>query len=167
MILWSILGIISCIVLDQLSKYAALVYLKPVGEVTLIPNILDLKFVLNDGAAFSSFSGQRVFLLLFTGIALSALAVYLFWKKPQYQLERIGIILMLGGGLGNFIERAIHGEVVDFIAVTFVNFAIFNLADVFVCVGAAFMVFSAFLEEYRTKKKKHAENEKVLPDEKI
>ena len=103
--------------------------------------------MLNDGAAFSSFAGARLFLILFTGIAIAALAVYLFWKKPPKRLERTALVLLIGGGLGNLIDRVRTGVVVDFFATTFVDFAVFNVADCFVCVGAAMLILYVFLEE--------------------
>lgn len=147
MLIWSVLGILGCVVLDQLTKYFAQLYLQPVGTMPFIPGIMELRFVLNDGAAFSSFAGARLFLILFTGIAIAALAVYLFWKKPPKRLERTALLLLIGGGLGNLIDRVRTGVVVDFFATTFVDFAVFNVADCFVCVGAAMLILYVFLEE--------------------
>lgn len=147
MLIWSVLGILGCVVLDQLTKYFAQLYLQPVGTMPFIPGIMELRFVLNDGAAFSSFAGARLFLILFTGIAIAALAVYLFWKKPPKRLERTALVLLIGGGLGNLIDRVRTGVVVDFFATTFVDFAVFNVADCFVCVGAAMLILHVFLEE--------------------
>ncbi len=147
MLIWSVLGILGCVVLDQLTKYFAQLYLQPVGTMPFIPGIMELRFVLNDGAAFSSFAGARLFLILFTGIAIAAFAVYLFWKKPPKRLERTALVLLIGGGLGNLIDRVRAGVVVDFFATTFVDFAVFNVADCFVCVGAAMLILYVFLEE--------------------
>ena len=147
MLIWSVLGILGCVVLDQLTKYFAQLYLQPVGTMPFIPGIMELRFVLNDGAAFSSFAGARLFLILFTGIDIAALAVYLFWKKPPKRLERTALVLLIGGGLGNLIDRVRTGVVVDFFATTFVDFAVFNVADCFVCVGAAMLILYVFLEE--------------------
>lgn len=147
MLIWSVLGILGCVVLDQLTKYLAQLYLQPVGTMPFIPGIMELRFVLNDGAAFSSFAGARLFLILFTGVAIAALAVYLFWKKPSKRLERAALVLLIGGGLGNLIDRVRTGVVVDFFATTFVDFAVFNVADCFVCVGAAMLILYVFLEE--------------------
>ncbi len=147
MLIWSVLGILGCVVLDQLTKYFAQLYLQPVGTMPFIPGIMELRFVLNDGAAFSSFAGARLFLILFTGIAIAALAVYLLWKKPPKRLERTALVLLIGGGLGNLIDRVRTGVVVDFFATTFVDFAVFNVADCFVCVGAAMLILYVFLEE--------------------
>ena len=155
MFIISILSILGCVVLDQLTKYLAQIYLQPVGTMEFIPGVMELRFVLNDGAAFSSFSGARWFLILFTGGAIAALAVYLFWKKPESRLERAAIIMMIGGGLGNLIDRVRTGVVVDFFATTFMNFAVFNVADCFVCIGAALLIIYVLIEEQRKSKKLH------------
>ena len=76
-----VVGIAVLIALDQITKYLATLYLAPVGVLPFIPGVMELRYVLNDGAAFSLLSGVeggRVILLVFTGIALAALAVYLF-----------------------------------------------------------------------------------------
>ena len=68
-------------------------------------------------------------------------------------------MLIIAGGLGNFVDRALNGVVVDFFAATFMNFAVFNVADIFVCVGVGLMVLSLLLEEYRGRKKARAERQ--------
>ena len=85
--------------------------------------------------------------------------MYLFWKKPAARLERAALVLIIAGGLGNFVDRALNGVVVDFFATTFMNFAVFNVADIFVCMGVGLMVLSLLLEEYRSRKKARAERQ--------
>ena len=89
-------------------------------------------------------------------IALAALAVYFFWKKPSSWLERWVFILIFSGGLGNLIDRVLNGYVVDFFATTFMNFAVFNVADCFVCVGAALFVIAVLRQELNAKKEQKA-----------
>ena len=160
MLIWSVLGILGCVVLDQLTKYFAQLYLQPVGTMPFIPGIMELRFVLNDGAAFSSFAGARLFLILFTGIAIAALAVYLFWKKPPKRLERTALVLLIGGGLGNLIDRVARGYVVDFIDFRLIHFAIFNVADIFVVVGVILLlIYLLFFESKRAKAQKDNQTE--------
>ena len=90
------------------------------------------------------------------GLALAALAVYFFWKKPSSWLERWVFILIFSGGLGNLIDRVLNGYVVDFFATTFMNFAVFNVADCFVCVGAALFVIAVLRQELNAKKEQKA-----------
>ena len=141
MLIWSVLGILGCVVLDQLTKYFAQLYLQPVGTMPFIPGIMELRFVLNDGAAFSSFAGARLFLILFTGIAIAALAVYLFWKKPPKRLERTALVLLIGGGLGNLIDRVFRSFVVDYLDISpLFSFPVFNFADCCVVCGSILLV---------------------------
>lgn len=140
--------------LDQLTKYLATVYLAPVGTMPFLPGVMELHYVLNDGAAFSFLSGfawAPTFFVVVTGVALAALAGYFLWKKPSSWLERWAFILVFAGGLGNWIDRLRNGYVVDFFATTFIDFAVFNVADCFICVGAGLLVLWVLLQELRAK----------------
>ena len=157
-LLISVIIIIALTGLDQLTKHLATVYLAPVGAMPFIPGVMELRYVLNDGAAFSMLADAewgRVFLIVVTGLALAALAVYFFWKKPSSWLERWVFILIFSGGLGNLIDRVLNGYVVDFFATTFMNFAVFNVADCFVCVGAALFVIAVLRQLGYSEEKVH------------
>ncbi|MEG1446327.1 MAG: signal peptidase II [Ruthenibacterium sp.] len=156
--LFTILFTAALVAIDQITKMLATMYLAPVGVMPFIPGVMQLQYVLNDGAAFSILSGNRYFLIGVTGIALLALAIYLFVKKPQSRLEHLAWVLVLAGGLGNLIDRILNGVVVDFFAVTFMNFAVFNVADCFVCIGVGLLFLFFILEEVKAKKEKpHAD----------
>lgn len=138
---------------DQAVKAWAAVNLAPVGSMPLIPGVIELRFYLNDGAAFSILEGRQTFLVAFTSIALVAVAWYLLFKKPASRLEYAGWLLVLGGGVGNLIDRVQNGAVVDYFNLLFMDFAIFNLADVLVCTGIGLLVL-AFLLELRAERRK-------------
>ncbi|MEG1549173.1 MAG: signal peptidase II [Ruthenibacterium sp.] len=140
------------VILDQITKMLATTYLAPVGVLPFIPGVMQLRYILNDGAAFSILSGNRFFLIAVTSVALLALTLYLLFKKPQSRFEHFAWVLILAGGIGNLIDRVLHGVVVDFFEVTFMNFAVFNVADCFVCVGAALLLLFFVLEEVKNKK---------------
>ena len=150
--LFSILAILGLVALDQVTKYLAVAYLAPVGTLPFIPGVMELRFVLNDGMAFGMFSGGRWVLLAATGLVMAGLLWYLIWKKPEGRLERAALVLILAGGLGNFIDRLLNGYVVDFFATTFIDFAVFNVADCFVCVGVGLMLLAVLLEEHKKKR---------------
>ena len=153
--LLNILVIAALIALDQVTKYLATMYLAPVGSMPLFPGVMELQYYLNDGAAFSILSGVeggQIILLTVTGVVLAAMTVYLFWKKPA-GLVRAALLLTISGGLGNFIDRALNGVVVDFFAPTFIHFAVFNVADVFVCTGVGLLFLAVLLEELAARKK--------------
>jgi signal peptidase II len=139
--------------LDQLSKYLAVRYLMPVGRIELLPGVFHLTYVENDGAAFSILAGQRVFFLIFTAVVVAVL-FFLFKKhRGKRKILDASLILLLSGGIGNFIDRMRHGYVVDFFEAAFVkNFAIFNVADVYVTVGAVLLcLFILFGEKAKPK----------------
>ena len=106
--------------------------------------------------AFSMLSGRQTLLIVVTGITLAALVWYLFFKRPQARTERVAVCLIIAGGLGNLIDRVTAGRVIDFFATTFIDFAVFNVADCFVCVGAALFVIAVLRQELNAKKEQKA-----------
>ena len=102
----------------------------------LIPGIITITGVLNYGAAWGVFSGQT-FLLLFLSILFFVfLLLYDYFEKEKSTVHFLGLILILSGGIGNFIDRMYFGYVRDFLKFEFINFPVFNLADVFIVIGA-------------------------------
>ena len=132
---------------DQLIKLWAVQVLEPVGAMPLIPHVVELRFVLNPGMAFSLLSGKQLFLIAATGAALLLVAYWLFFRSRKNPLQQAALILVLGGGIGNLIDRVLNGEVVDYINLLFMRFAVFNFADICVCVGVALWVLVIFLDE--------------------
>ena len=133
--------------IDQLIKLWAVNTLAPVGVMPFIPHVVELRFVLNQGMAFSLLSGKQLFLIVATSAALILVAYELFFRSRGKLLQQIAFILVLGGGIGNLIDRVLNGEVVDYINLLFMRFAVFNFADICVCVGVALWVLVIFLEE--------------------
>ncbi|MBQ8972558.1 MAG: signal peptidase II [Clostridia bacterium] len=119
--------------LDQWSKRAALRMNRPVEWAGLFA----LRPTANSGVAFSLLAGNRLPLILVTALVLLALAVALLARPDWFpRAARTGLWMVLGGGVGNLIDRLRMGEVIDFIEPLFVRFATFNVADCFVVVGA-------------------------------
>jgi signal peptidase II len=146
---WFILSLV-IIVCDQLSKYWLGVTLVPYKPVPILP-MLNITLAYNTGAAFSFLSGagnwHRWF---FTGFSLvvSVILVIWLWRTPkQAKLQSAGISLILGGAIGNLIDRGLYGYVTDFIDVYYKyhHFATFNIADSAICVGAALLVLDLLL----------------------
>lgn len=143
--------------LDQVTKYLALMQLKPVGSVTFVEGFMDFTFVENRGVAFGMFSGQKWFILLLTGIIV-AVMVYYFVRLPhsrQYQWVRGAMVLVLAGAVGNMIDRIFRGYVVDFFEFTFFDWPVFNVADIYVVVGVillAILILFVIKEEPKEKK---------------
>lgn len=147
------------IAIDQGIKMWATTSLQPVGTMPFIPGIVEFRYVLNDGAAFNILGGKQGFLIAFTAIALLVIFGYLVLKRPAQTLEYISWLLILGGGMGNLIDRVRNQVVVDYLSLQFMNFAVFNFADICVCVGVGLLALCLVLEEVKLhRQKKQQEN---------
>ncbi len=113
---------------------------RPGGYMELIPGVLRLRYIENDGAAFSLFAGNSVLLIGLTGLIMLGLLLYLIRANHADKLTWLALATVLGGGLGNLYDRIAYGKVIDYLEPVFVSFAVFNLADVFVVCGAVMAV---------------------------
>ena len=162
-VIWSAV-IALCIVADQVSKYFVVQNIElDRGVVPVIPNVLEFIYVRNEGAAFGSLQGDggRIIFMTLSVIAIVGVLVYMFVKKPDSWLFCLSLSLIAGGGIGNMIDRVSLGYVVDMIHLDLFNeikmFAsintVFNVADSFVCIGAAVLVLGLTLEMIAEMKK--------------
>lgn len=141
--------ILFTIFLDQYTKFLVLRYLEPLDTYPIILNVLHLTYVENTGAAFSIFSNMQVFLILVTFIFTLALA-YLLYKTPKIKANlwvNLSLTLIIGGAIGNFIDRLRLNFVVDFIDFRLINFAIFNFADIFVVLGSFSLLIALIINK--------------------
>ena len=146
--LFSLLGAAILVVIDQLIKHWATAALLPVGNMDVLPGIVELRYCLNDGMAFSMLAGKQTLLIGMTSVMLLVVAAMLFTRKMPVW-ERISWTLILGGGVGNLIDRVLNGVVVDYINVQFMHFAIFNFADICVCVGVGLLMLFVLLDSFK------------------
>ena len=146
------------ILADQLTKILALQYLAPVGSYPLWEDVLHLTYVENTGAAFGMLKDHRWVFLVISTVALGGMIVYMFLNKSRHQLETVAVAFIVGGGIGNMIDRIARGFVVDFVDVKCIPFwkYIFNVADIFVCVGCGLFILYVLLYETRVKKAEDA-----------
>ena len=124
------------VIIDQYVKRAVVQTLALGETAELLPGLLRLERVHNYGAAWSSFSGARWLLIGVTGVGIAAL----FWLVTTIVRHPLGVWslwLVIGGGIGNLIDRVVNGYVVDMLATEFINFPVFNIADIFVTCGTA------------------------------
>ncbi len=136
------------IVLDQVTKWLAVEFLTKVETVPIIEDILHLTYIENSGAAFGMLKNNRWVFLVISTVAIIGLIIYLIKYPPKNKWLLFGLSFIVGGGIGNMIDRIGLGYVVDFIDFRAINFAVFNTADSFVCIGAALvLIYVLFFEE--------------------
>ena len=155
------------VILDQISKYIVVANLVLHESIEIIPGILRFTYIQNDGAAFGSMDEHRWVFMLLSTVAIVAILVFLFWKKPQDKLLLSALIMVTGGGIGNMIDRVALGYVIDFIdfcAFPKIWMWIFNVADSFVCVGAGVLALWMILDTVKEYKKEKAEKQAALDD---
>ena len=136
-----VLFVAGIVAADQVTKYLTVLYIPSLGVQPLIPGLLQISYVQNTGAAFSSFEGQQwLFALSFA--VFTGLIFYEYFKKPMgfTTFERWCIAAIYGGGLGNMIDRVRLGYVVDMIETTFMDFPVFNVADCFITCGCVLLM---------------------------
>lgn len=140
------------VALDQMTKHFARVTLAAEGSRVLIPGVVGLTYVENTGMAFSSFSGATAVLAVISAIAAAALAVVIYRRVLPRPFSQAMLMLLLAGAVGNLIDRALVGYVTDMIQLLFVHFAVFNVADICVTVGAVGLIVDLFFFESEAKR---------------
>ena len=126
---------------DQFVKYLTVSNIALYADVPFIPGLLQLTYVQNTGAAFSSFEGQQwLFALIFVIFTLLIVREYRKNTMGFTRLEWWCIAAIYGGGLGNMIDRVRLGYVVDMIETTFITFPVFNVADCFITCGCILLM---------------------------
>ena len=144
------------VIADQVSKFLTVANIPLYTDIEVIEGVVGLTYVQNTGAAFSAFQGQQwlfaVVFALFTGAI-----VWEYFKTPMpfKNYERVLIAAVYGGALGNMIDRIRLGYVVDMIETKFMNFPVFNVADIFITCGCiALMVSLVFFNKEFWKEEK-------------
>ncbi len=141
--------------LDQLTKALAVAYLKPIRSYPLWKGVFHFTYVENRGAAFGMMADQRWIFLILSTVGILAIIAYLFWDKELDLFAFASLACVAGGGIGNMIDRIAYGYVVDFLDFTLINFAVFNVADSFVCCGVVLFVIAyvrAMLAAHKSQK---------------
>lgn len=154
-------------VLDRISKILVVNNLEfgISKQIELIPNLLYFTYVKNTGGAWSILSNATWLLAIISTLAVVGISYYMFKKQLKLSYFICGA-LIVAGGLGNLFDRVFYGAVVDFIE-TYpfgYSYPVFNIADIFVVVGAIYMIIYMFYEEHQAKKRSQ---EKILTDEEL
>ena len=148
---------LGAIAIDQMTKRIVVWKMHLDESVTVIPHGLSFTDITNDGAAWGILDDHRWVFMVLSVVGIIAFSLYLFGKREGNRWIDLGLAFVIGGGVGNMIDRVFLGEVVDFLDATFMDvfggFPIFNGADCFVCVGAVMLLIALVVEMVREGKK--------------
>ena len=127
---------------DQLTKHLAVLYLRGQEPLVLIPGVLELFYLENNGAAFSLLRGKQWFFYILTVVFLAVVAAVLRKMPDTRRMRpmRISLLFLTAGAIGNFIDRVLHKYVVDFIYFSLIDFPVFNVADICVTLSVTALV---------------------------
>lgn len=148
--------IVLVVLADQITKQLVRSSMELYQTIPLIDRLLELTYIHNYGAAFSILQNKQAFLIAFTGLAMTAIAIYVARERkklPGAEIAALGLIV--GGGLGNLIDRVAQGYVVDFLNIHILP--VFNVADMAVCAGSALLVYSVMVLDARRRKESEHE----------
>lgn len=139
------------IIIDQITKWNIVQNFELYQEKVIVPGFFSLFYIQNEGAAWGIFQGKMVFFYLVTLLVVGYL-IYMFQQeKNKTKLVGISFALILSGAIGNFIDRFLNGYVVDMFRLDFINFPIFNVADVCLTVGVVLMLIHVLFFEKEEK----------------
>ena len=141
------ISILLLILLDQAVKGYVVKEIPLGGMRRFIPKVVSLTYLKNSGAAFSMLENQQWFFAIITLIAMGAAFVYLYRHIKGSLWLLLGLTLIISGGIGNFIDRLRQGFVVDMFHLDFMNFAIFNVADIYLSIGVGLLLIYLLIEE--------------------
>lgn len=170
MILWVSI-ILASVLLDQLTKLWAIESLALYESIEAIPFLINFCHIKNLGAAWGMFSDNRWVFIVISSVAIIGLPIFLYKYRKAPFLFGFSLSLIIGGAIGNMIDRlfAPNGYVTDFIEFAFMDFPVFNVADICVCVGAFMLfIYLAFLDKvvFPPDEKKKAEEVNAAEEEK-
>ncbi len=124
---------------DFLAKRSAIAHLMPIDTIPLWNGVFHLTYVENRGAAFGIMQNQRWFFIVLTVAVLAVVLFVCFRYKEKHPLLCTALSLLTGGAVGNMIDRIVYGYVVDFFDFRLISFPVFNVADIFIVIGAGLL----------------------------
>lgn len=139
------------VVLDQATKYLVVTYMVEGQTIPLIDQVFHFTSHRNMGAAFGILQNHRMLFIVITLIVVIGIVITLYRTGKSQPRVSWALSLVLGGAIGNFIDRVATGKVVDFLDVAIINFPIFNVADMAITFGVGLMLLDLFLESKRAK----------------
>jgi signal peptidase II len=142
------------IFLDQLTKLLTANLMDLYESIPIIKDVIHITYVQNTGAAFGMMKDSRWLFMIVSTVMIIGLSLYLYLGHAESRLYGISIAMIVSGGIGNMIDRIALGYVVDMIDFTLIDFAVFNGADSFVCVGAGLLILALILDIIKESKEK-------------
>ena len=143
-----------CVISDFFSKMLAY-HMFRLEEIPVIKGVLYFTYVENRGAAFGILQNHRWIFITVTILAMIAIIVYIAWKEPKNKMLLLSLALILGGGIGNLIDRISLSYVIDFIDVRLIHFPVFNIADICVVCGCILLcIYIVFFDGKKEKTEK-------------
>lgn len=143
---WALAVILIFVFFDQWTKYLAVLYLKGNMPIVIIDQVLELFYLENRGAAFGMFQNQRWIFLILTSFTMAVL-VWGYFRisfERRYLPLRICAVVIFAGAVGNMVDRILRGYVVDFFYFKLIDFPVFNMADIYVTLSVAAVLFLLF-----------------------
>lgn len=139
------------IVIDQVVKILVISKLALQQSITIINNFFNITYVRNTGAAWSILSGNVLLLIMISVLALVAIYYYLIKDKDLNKIDIVSYSMLIGGIIGNLIDRIVHGYVIDYLdfKIFNYNFPIFNIADTLIVISIIIIGISLIVGEYR------------------
>lgn len=148
-----ILAIILCVAADQAVKFYVVSHLALYESAPLLPGIVELLYIQNTGGGFSILTGHTWILTVVTAALMAGIAALLVKKYFSHPMAMWTMTIILGGGLGNLVDRVRLGYVVDMFHFQFIEYPVFNVADILVVCGViGFAIYYIFLSEKQEKK---------------
>ncbi len=144
---------IGAVVLDQVTKALVVSHMTLHQELPFLPGFMRFYYTQNKGAAFSMLSDHPWVFIVFSAVAMAVIMYLLYRFRGRHPLLTVSLAMVLGGGIGNMIDRVMNGYVVDFLDFQFVKFAVFNVADIFVTCGSVALGVYLIAVEPRVEKR--------------
>ncbi len=142
---------------DILTKKAVVSNMKLHESLPVIKDVFHITYVRNTGAAWSIFAGKTSVLGLVSAVVVVAALIFIVIKKPKNKVLLASLSMIIGGGIGNMIDRFSLGYVIDFLDFKLINFPVFNVADIFVVCGATLLIlYMLFEEKFKNADKTHS-----------
>lgn len=144
-----IMMIIVFLIIDIVSKLIVSKMMDFYDSIVVIRDFFYITYVRNTGAAWSIFSDKTWVVILLSLIIIGALIIYIYKNKPKSLMEKIGYSMILGGAIGNFLDRIIYGYVIDFFDfyIFGYDYPIFNLADTFIVIGVLLLIICVWSDK--------------------